>query len=352
MRKNKTVLLITLTLAVLAVILFFSRSNSTLNPKISDFAVRDTASITKIYMADKSDQAVLLTRKDQNGWTLNEQKDAHQENVRILLQTIANVEVREPVARAAHDNVLTLLASKSVKVEIYQNSHRIKIGNFKLFPYEKKAKTYYIGDATMDNHGTFALLEGADVPVVIYMPGLRGFVATRFSTFEGDWRVHTVFNKPLPEIKQIKVEFLNNPEESYTVINHNEERLSLVRMLDNQELSRYDTTALLSFVNAFRNIRYESLFNDMEEHKKDSIMNSAPIHHITLETKTGEIQSVRTFVRLLPYPEIDEMDGSTLTYDRDRMFALVNEEDFVSVQFFVFDHILLPLSFYTINSPQ
>ncbi|HPG32877.1 MAG: DUF4340 domain-containing protein [Lentimicrobiaceae bacterium] len=350
MRKNRIIILVTLLLAVVAGLLMLNKSKSTLDRKISDFAVSDTASVTRIFMSDKADNKVLLARKPDGTWSLNDKYDAHVENVNTFLTTISNLEVREPVAKAAHNNIITLLASRSVKVEIYQQSYRINLGSYHFFPYEKLAKTYYIGDATMDNAGTYALLEGADTPVILYMPGLRGFVATRFSTAETDWRVHTVFNKKLPDIKEIKVEFTQKPEESFKVINNNNESLSLYKLTDNQLISRYDTLQLMAFVNAFRNIRYETLLNDMEPHKMDSIVNSTPLHRITLELKDGTKQTATTFGRMLPVPEIDVFDGSTVTYDRDRMYALVNnDKDFVMVQFFVFDKILMPLSLFAKN---
>jgi len=345
MRKNKIILIITLLLAVLAGFLVLNKSKSTLQKEISDFAVPDTASVTRIFMSDKANNEVLLERRPDGSWSLDGKYDAHVENVNIFLATIANLEVREPVARAAHNNIVSLLATRSVKVEIYQQSYRIRLGKYKFFPYEKLAKTYYIGDATMDNAGTFALLEGADTPVIIYLPGLRGFVATRFSTAKTDWRVHTVFNKKLPEINDITVEFTQKPEESFKVVNNNNKSLGLIRLSDNQIIPRFDTLLLMSFVNSFRNIRYETLLNDMNAHKKDSIVSSTPLHRITLNLNDGSTQSATTFGRMLPVPEIDVFDGSTITYDRDRMYALVNkDQDFVLVQFFVFDKILIPLS--------
>ncbi len=348
MNKNRNLLIITIVLAVLAAVLLYSRSKSTLNPEISEFAVKDTASITKIYMVDKFDQQVLLERSP-SGWRLNSKYGARHENLDVLLNTLANMEVREPVAKAAHDNVLKIMAAKSVKVEVYQNKNLIDIGKLKLFPREKLTKTFYIGDATMDNFGTFALMENASSPVVLYLPGLRGYIASRFSTSETDWRVHTVFNKKLPDIKSISIEFIDNPQESYKVENINNEKLKLISLSNNTEVPGYDTIRLVSWVNSFRNIRYESLMNDMEPQRRDSIMDAAPKHKIILEAKDGSKQSIRTFVRMLPEPEIDVFDGSTVTYDLDRMFGLVNEEDFVTVQFFVFDKILLPLSAYTIK---
>jgi hypothetical protein len=348
MRKNRLTLIITLILALLAAYLIMNRSKSTLHEGIRDFAVADTAAITKVFLSDKSDRSILLTRQADGTWQLNERYAAHPENINTFLLTLSNIAVREPVARAAHNNILTLLSARSVKVEIYQNTHRIKLGKYKWFPVEKLTKTYYVGDATMDNNGTYALLEGADAPVVIYMPGLRGYVATRYSTLENDWREHTVFNKKLPEIDHILVEFPSHPEESYKVINRENTRLELVRLSDNKTLAAYDTLQLMSFVNAFRNIRYEALFNDMETARRDSITSPVPMHVITLVAKDGSKQNVKTYPRMLPEPEIDVFDGSTVTFDRDRMYALINDdEDFVLIQYFVFDKILRPLSFFT-----
>jgi len=348
MQRNRYFLIITVILMLVALVLVLSRSKSTLRSDVADFAVKDTAAVIEIFMSDKSNNNVLLKRRSDRTWSLNENYDAHVENLNTLLQTISNIEVREPVARAAHNNILKLLATKSVKVEIYQKVYRISLGSYHFFPHQKRVKTYYVGDATMDNFGTYALMEGAKTPVIIYMPGLRGFVATRFSTLESDWRVHTVFNKKLPDIKEISVEFIERPTESFRVVNNNNLSLSLYRLSDNQSVSRFDTPGLMAFVNAFRNIRYEALLNDMEQQRKDSIMQSQPLQIITLTLKDGTRQTARTFGRKLPKPEIDVFDGSTVSHDRDRMYALVNnDKDFVMVQFFVFDKILLPLSYYT-----
>ena len=348
MNKTKITLLVALLLAIVAGFVIFNKSNSTLEKGLRGFSVSDTASITKIFLSDKADHSILLERQKSGKWLLNKDFNAHSDNINTFLLTVANLAVREPVAKAAHNNILTLLSARSVKVEIYQNSYRLNIGQYKFFPYEKLTKTYYIGDATMDNNGTYALMEGSNTPVVLFMPGLRGYIASRFSTAENDWREHTVFNKKLPEIESITVEFPDQPEESYKVINKNNSALELVRLADNKTLAAYDTLQLMAFVNAFKNIRYEALFNDMEVSRKDSISGVTPTHIITLKAVDGSIQDVKTFPRMLPEPEIDVFDGSTVTFDRDRMYAYINnEKDFVLIQYFVFDKILLPLSSFT-----
>jgi hypothetical protein len=352
MNKNRLIIIVVLILAVIAGLSLLNRSKTTLSKELSNFAVTDTASITRIFMADKSDRTILLERQENGTWLMDGKYKAHPENINTFLLTVANLAVREPVARAAHNNIMSLLSARSVKVEIYQNSHRLSLGQYKFFPYEKKARTYYIGEATMDNNGTYALMDGSDYPVVIYMPGLRGYVATRFSTLQTDWRDHTIFDKKIPEIDFITVEYPQMPEESFKVVNKDNSTLDLIRLADNKVLSAYDTLQLMGFVNAFKNIRYEALFNDMEPQKKDSITSVSPMHVITLHAKDGTKQNVSTYPRMLPVPEIDVMDGSEVTYDQDRMYAYINDkQDFVLIQYFVFDKILKPLSSFTRGRP-
>lgn len=355
MRKNRIVLLvIVLVLGVLAAVLIVGRSDTTMDSKTGDFAVPDTASITRIFMADKSDRTILLERKPEGNWLLNGKYSAHHENMGILLNTIANIAVRQPVARAANDNILKLLAARSVKVEIYKNSYRIRLGSLRLFPYEQKARTYYIGDATMDNNGSYALIEGASKPVVVHLPGLRGYVSSRFTTLENDWRMHTVFAHKLPEIASVEVDFPLQPSESYRIVNNNNTSLSLFQLESGNPVNNYDTLKLMNYINAYRNIRFETLLNDMEPEKRDSITSQVPVYIITLNTTDGREVKVKTFARKLPVPELDVFDDSTIIFDRDRMYALINDDkDFVLIQYFVFDKILRPLSWFTTpSSPE
>jgi len=71
MKKNRIILIITLILIIIAAILVFSTSTSTLNRRVSDFSVQDTASVTKIFMADKSNNELLLERQPDGSWIVD-----------------------------------------------------------------------------------------------------------------------------------------------------------------------------------------------------------------------------------------------------------------------------------------
>ena len=220
MKKNKTIIILAIVLIAIAVLLIWNnRYLTTLRGESADFQVWDTASITKVYLADRMDHETLLERTDQ-GWTLNGIYKAHPKKINQLFYTLYKVRVRMPVSVASHDNIITQMASRSTKVELYQVVPRINLFNvIKLFPHETRSKVFYVGESTMDNSGTFMLREGADQAYIVYIPGFRGYISTRFTADPDDWRDHTIFHETLANIQSVTIEFGDNPMRSFRIDN-------------------------------------------------------------------------------------------------------------------------------------
>ncbi len=178
MKKNRVIIIVVIILAAVAAVLLMQNRKGTLKYEMGEFAIADTASVTKIFMADMRGNQVLLTKAKPGHWLLNDNVKAGNESVDLLLKTMANIAVKAPVPKKSYNSVIKRLATNSIKVEIFQNKYRIDLFNsIRLFPHEKLTKVYYVGNPTPDNMGTFMLLEGSEVPFVVYEPGFRGFVS-------------------------------------------------------------------------------------------------------------------------------------------------------------------------------
>lgn len=348
-KRNLIILVITGLLLVLAAFLVLKRNSGTFNRKIMDFAVTDTSSITRVFMADKYNRTILLERKSPGEWFLNKTYKARNSGINMFLETLRNLSIKYPVPKKAHDNVISQLAARSVKVEVYQTVYRINLFGIKWFEHEKRTKTYYVGGATPDNMGTFMLMEGAEVPFVVHILGFRGYVASRYSTLEKDWRDHSVFKTPLKDIQKVIMEIPGDPANSFEVRNI-DENLNLFRLSGEYPLS-YDTLKLLNFMTAFADLRYEALLDEIDPHRRDSIIHSQPRNIISLIDNKGDTSEIKTFDK----PNDDQRydyEGIIYVLDRDRAYALVNNNrDFVLIQYFVFDKILKPLSYF-IRQPE
>jgi len=346
MKKNRFALILTLLLLLVAVFLVVNNRKSTLDRSESVFAVQDTASITKIFIANMDSSEVLLERAN-GGWVVNKHYEAQVRKVDVLLNTIMKLKVRAPVSAAGHNNVIKRMAGTAVKVEIYQVVPRINLfGKIRLFPHEVKSKVYYVGDATKDNLGTFMLMEGAEDAFIVFLPEFKGFVSTRYSAIEDDWRDHKVFRSTLGDIKSIRMEFGREPEKSFLIEATDRNNYQVTRLIDNQLLVRYDTLRLLNYLTSFSDVRFEALLNyDIPADRKDSIIASPYLHRITLTNMQGKQDMVTTFEKRQYHDHLD-VDYKFVPVDLDRLYGLVNNnKDFVLLQYYSFDKVLRPISF-------
>ena len=287
-----------------------------------------------------------------NTWILNHDYKAHPKMIKQLLETLYKVRVRMPVSMAAHDNTIKQMAGSSTKVEIYQMVPRINLFNrVKLFYHEKCTKVFYVGESpTMDNAGTYMLREGADQAFIVYIPGWRGSLSTRFKANPDVWRDHTIFHESLGDIQSVTIEFGNEPMRSFRIDNTGKHQYQLTRLGDNQVLP-IDTLKVINLLSSFSDIRYEELINSITpEQRIDSIKNSQFLHRITLVNKSGKEISMKTYSkrvqRILAIPEEEH------AMDVDRMYAFLNDDrDFVLVQYRTFDNLLHDVDYYESGHP-
>lgn len=348
--KNKKLLIIALILAPAAIWILMQNNNSTLKESESEFAVRDTSLVTKIFIADKQNHSVVLDRTS-SGWLLDGKYNTNQRVVEFLLETMKRLKVKSPVPKAARDNVIKRMASIGRKVEIYQKAYRINLfDKYKMFPYEKLSKVYYVGDVTPNNLGTYMLIEDAPEPYVVHIPGFRGFLTPRFSPLPDDWKSHQVFKHNLADIASVSMDFFEIPEESFKIdILNSDGSYKLTALRDNKNVTRFDTLRLLNFLTSFSDLRYESRLNNlMSSVTIDSIMQSHPMFDVTLVDDNNDTTYIITYMKgALPDEVKDEIYNQLVPDDRDRFYALINDgEDFVLMQYYVFDKILHPLSYY------
>jgi hypothetical protein len=349
MKKNRPILFILLFLAIVAVVLFKQNNSSTLKEKESGFAIADTSAVTKIFIADKQDHAVLLERKG-NAWELNGKYVVHPKMIETLLSTMYRIKVKAPVSNSSHNNVVNRMATIGIKVEIYEMGYRINLfDKIKLFRHERLAKVFYVGDATQDMRGSYMLMEGAERPYVVFLPSLRGYISTRFSPIEDEWKSHNVFNNKLIDIQNLSISFGKEPESSFSVdVKDARGNYELTALADNRKVANYDTLKVLNLLTSFADLRYETRMNTIFTPEKiDSIIASPFLYKITLNDRKKGETTVTMFKRNAIPDNMIDGEGGLIPVDHDRFFALINDgEDFVLMQYFVFDKVLRPLGYY------
>ena len=347
MKKNRYFIIAVVLLTILALVLVLANSKTTFKRALSNFAVDDTSNVTKIFMSDKNNNTVKLTKLSPGNWVVNEKFPGSKFNIELLLGTMLQIEVKETVPKTARNNIIKDMAANSVKVEIYQWKFRINIfDKVRLFPHEKLTRVYYVGGAIQSNTGSYMIMAHSSEPFVIFLPGLRGFVSPIYSPIEKYWRDYSIFKKNITEISRVRLDFPKDQENSFLVRNSRARTPEMLTIPANQIVQNVDTLKILNFLSSFRKINFEAVLNDMDKLRKDSILSYPPYCIITL-TDTANIQfSIKTYRKAAAPGTVDDF-GKPAPYDLDRLYALVNNgKDFVLIQYFVFDKILRPKSYF------
>jgi hypothetical protein len=301
----------------------------------SNFAIEDTASITKIFIADARGVSVTLSKSKDN-WVVDEKYIARPDNIRLLMKTFSRIDVRYPVPKAAFNNVIRDIATKATKVEIYQGD-------------DKPSKVYYIGNATNDNQGTYMVLETegvkSTVPFVMYIPGNYGYLTSRFFTEAQQWRDAIVFKYKAEAIKSIEINYLETPEESFII--QNKDGQFLLSDIGSEKALDVNPEKLKDYVDRYQKVYYEMVDIESEQTKIDSIIASPPF--ITMEVKDMIGGSNRIVLYHMPNfrKTEDSNTGKIFTYDVDRMYGYLNNDVFTYVQFATFDKITYPKAYFT-----
>lgn len=352
-KKVKNLLLIAVTAVILvtAVVVVVTQKSGTLDESQKNFAVKDTSEIIKIFMADGYEKQTLLERKDGN-WLVNGKYEIVKDNIDDLLDCICNLTVKDIVPKSERNTINKRMATGSIKVEIYYNDYRIKLGKLKLVKYINK-KVYYIGQATMDNIGTYAIMEGASIPCVVYLPGFRGFVSPKYSAMEDAWRSHHIVRLKMAKIKQISSIDFNKPENSFRIVRNGNRNFDIIQISNNQKLPLYDTLRLLDFLSDFRDLNYESCSSGLTQAEKDSVFNRK-FKEMTIEDVDGNTVTISMYYLEDESEEAEESNNAKITrlFSRDRFYAVINgnKNELVRCQYFVFDRIVQPIDFFFIDS--
>jgi hypothetical protein len=220
------------------------------------------------------------------------------------------------------------------------------------FPHEKLTKTYYVGLATQDNQGTYMILENAEDPYIVYIEGFRGFLYTRYSPLVKDWRDHTIFNMRYNQLKSVEIDITGDPQGSFKAVKKSPRTFDVRMLADRSKNIAYDTVKIMDLFAAFENVRYEALMNDLDRTERDSILSSKPYIILNIEEVDGKKMKVKTFLKKASPDQIDQM-GNTVAFDRDRLYALINnDKDLVLIQFYVFGRLFKSLGYYLYGAKE
>lgn len=345
-KRNIIILVAVVILAVIALIIALRGSRKSTFKQ--DYHVADTSTITRIFMADKQEQQVLLTRVGDSAWMVNNQWEASQPMVDLLLETLNTMRIRQQVNRNGIPTIIKDIAARAIKVEIYQRVYRIDLFGHKLrlFPHEKNTVTYYVGRETQDMLASYMFREGDKVPYVIHIPGFRGFLTPRFIADPIKWRSHNIVDLDVHEIARVELQIPAMPEENFAVVRRGDGFDFLLH--GTTPVSYFDTARVAQMLSSFTWLNFDEFASIVPNSFADSCVSGTPRTILNVTDTAGNTTELRSYIKYENPDDYLAMPDTALyeAFDLDRLYAIIDNRDTVLIQYFIFDNILQPASYF------
>lgn len=332
--KKSSAVIISLLLVLVGISIYIYKSKSKLTTVDQDsrnFSFKDTATITKIFIADKEGDKSTIERSP-NGWIVNGKYVCRSEAILNLLEVIKNVQVKMSVPKQSKKSVIKFMASNALKVEIYCGDELVK--------------QYYVGHEPPDSDGSYMLLTNVEDnvnyadPYVCFIPGFIGFLQPRFIAKETEWRDRLVLNYTPPQIKQIQLKYFDAPLDSSFVIDLVNTNSFKLKKLNNQELA-FDENRMRQYLIYFQNISYEVLMSGKNKRLQDSLSYNKPFCTLTILTTDSKKHEYK-FYRKQFMGDVNPEMGLEYKYDPDRLYMSFDEDkEWALIQYFVFGKLFI-----------
>lgn len=346
-KRNIIIIAAVLAVGIAALIVYLTGSRKATFEQ--DYHIEDISSITRIYLADKQDNAVLLTRVSDSLWMVDGTYEANQPVIDMLLETLHDMRIRQQVNRAAVPTIIKDLSARAVKVEVYQMKPLVNWfgGRLQLFPKERLTATYYVGRETQDMMASYMFREGDKVPCVIHIPGFRGFLTPRFVTEPLKWRSHCIVDLNVREIARVELEIPAMPQESFAIVANGED-LDMEWPIGQRRVEGFDTARVAQMLASFTWLNFDEFASIVPNNNADSCINGAPRAILRITDTTGRTREMKTYIKYTNPSDLAVVGNSSSyeLFDINRLYAVLDNTDTVLIQYNVFDNIMQPASFF------
>ncbi|MEM9991844.1 MAG: DUF4340 domain-containing protein [Bacteroidota bacterium] len=281
------------------------------------FKVDNTADIQKIFIAQRTGETVTLERKD-SYWLYNEKYKALPNAIDNLMRAFREMQMQYIPPAKAVPTIIRNLATQGIKVELYD-----KAG--------EQMRAFYIGGATVDERGTYAIMDGAEQPYVIHIPTWEGNLRFRFNLRGDRWRDKSIFSEKLEDVQSIASEYPKQKNNSFKIEEvegtYQVQPFYGITPKINRPVSQ---GRVEGFLTSFESVIAEAFEN--ENPRRDSILQSVPFSIITIKNKAGVERKVQFFPIVFETSDYNA-EGQPMTREQvDRYFVDVDGEDLMLAQ--------------------
>jgi len=344
--KNILYLIILLVAAfAIAIYLLHGGRQASMQDRHRGFRIDKAQQIVRIELTSGENQPLKLELDADGIWRFNQIYKANASVIRELLGSMRQLNVLRPVALAAQDSINLLLDKVGVQVEVFARLYPIVLpGGLRLFPFNWSVRRFVVGPETKEGDGTYMRMQDSQTPFVVHIPGVKSNLSGLFSSEESIWRDPVVIDLNSEQIARIEVTYNRLPEESFVIDN----RENNPRLLQNQlaiDPAHFNRDRIGRFLKSFTELYYDKLLIPPADSVLQHELIKPEFFEITIADHEGN-SSTLVFYRRLADRKTQQVIAPGAIADPNVFFMQVNGGHFAIGNYFVFNRIMRPLSFF------
>ena len=189
--------------------------------------------------------------------------------------------------------------------------------------------------------------KGDKVPYIIHIPGFRGYLTPRFAADPMLWRSHNIVHWDIHHLQSVELDIPATPQESFAVRRQGEGfvfELTQTHTIVND----FDTARVAQLLSCFANLNFDEFAQNVPNSNMDTSFNAAPRAILRITNTDGVTREVKTYLKYANPDDSLAMPNESMyeMFDLNRLYAIIDNKDSVLIQYFVFDNILQPASFF------
>ncbi|MFK8054720.1 MAG: hypothetical protein AB8F78_01265 [Saprospiraceae bacterium] len=280
---NKSLLWLVALLFVLLGLFWFLRNQET-EVKASaypdrEFAIKDEASIDRVFIADLRGRTMNLTKQSNGLWLINDSVKASVTIMDQVLNTLSKIRIDHIPPETMNKTIFESMKTTGIKIEAYDSENR-------------KLRSLILGPATHDERASFMMVEGQNQPYAMKLPGHTGTLRPLFDLRSvEEWRSRDWIAIKSEDIQSVEVNYPRQTGSGFSIrrvgdtlqLNAESELVAISQKAPSQRL-------LESYLEGFA---YVPLLRRKDDYdKKDSIMAMVPFVELRITQKSGDIEEL------------------------------------------------------------
>lgn len=113
-------------------------------------------------------------------------------------------------------------------------------------------------------------------------------------------------------------------------------------------MNGFDTARVAQMLSSFTWLNFDEFASIVPNSFADSCVSGTPRTILRITDTTGTVHELKTYIKYTNPDDLKNMPDSTMyeTFDLNRLYAILDNHDTVLIQYYVFDNILQPASYF------